>query len=689
MVLKGDMRRVLSAILIFAAAQCAHGAATWWNRDYAARRAVTVYAPEVSLPGDNAAVVTFYTGGHLKKDGADIRVVARVREVPHMLFGVGPGDTATLAFAVEDGVRDYHIYFGNEKAESVDYKWEPQRGLILETREYKGGNPRNIEAMREIWQESGPFYGAGSVDRIWHGQNMYGPSEKFTSLYTGWFMARVPGRYEFATSSDDASFLLVDGEVVVSWPGRHGPVADARHKGAVTLKAGVHKLQYAHASDGGSTCAVAAWLPPGGNAFEVIPEGVFTPLSRAVTGALEVAGERVSADFTTEIAGEALLVTDEELYAVKMTFTSTTSGIPTNLVYWDFGDGNYGRGASATHIYLAEGVYPVRMRLGTESNAPEVTQRVHVHQHWGRQTSVEINDIATYASTISRYEVEKLDRGSLVNMLRFAREQGTYDFIKRAALALVSCREATAGDVSFASATLMEAAGAKRLSADAAVLSALGAAYKAAGDDASRTAPAASLAEIFLERGEAGKAEEVALSALAGVKDDLSKRRLFIAAGDAARYQGDAEKALNALTAAEEIPLGRTGIQETALGGAMAFAAEDYIRRYDYKKALEEIDRWDWEKPLEKLEGYSSYLRAQAYHGQGRDARALGELGAIVSVSPGSAYAPRALIMSARILQSAGNREAARGAVGKIVSEYQTSQEVREARQMLLELGGK
>jgi len=685
-VLKICMRTTIAVCLAAFFSAAASGQTFWWNKDFQARRAVTVWAPEMNLPGDDAAVVTFYTGGHLEADGSDIRVVARGRQVPHLLFGVGPGDTATIAFKAEKGVRDCHIYFGNKNAGAPKYDWEPQRGLILQTRGFGGGDPKNLPAMRAILKRAEPFYGAAAVDRIWHGQNMFGPPGSFVSMYVGWLVCTTPGQYAFATTSDDASFLLVDGKEVISWPGWHGPVADARHNGRVTLKGGLHLLEYLHVNGGASTCAVAAWMPPGAEKFEVIPETAFAPLSRAEVGPLELAGGGVAADFEAEIVGEALMSQSEEIYAAKMAFADTTAGSKTSVVHWDFGDGQYARGPSATHIYLASGVYAVTMRLGTGPAAASITQRIQVHQHWGWQTKKDIDDITAYFSEISRYDVEALDAPSCINLLKLADEQGSMDFAKRVALAAVSREGAAADDLETVTALIRRIMGPARIAADEGLIAAY---TKAAREQKgkAKAVMARALSDIMLERGRAREAEGVLRDALAEAPDAMTKRRLFIAYADAARYALDAEAARNALLAAQEIPLDRSALQGTALGGAVAFAAEDYIARREWQDAEEALDRWDWEKPLEKLQGYSSYLRALVYQGEKREARSLAELEATAASCPESAYAPKALFLAAKIQLARGNREAARAALDKITGEYPASGEVENARQMLLQVG--
>ena len=123
------------------------------------------------------------------------------------------------------------------------------------------------------------------------------------------WLARMPadGKYGFATSSDDASFLMLDGKLVVDWPGYHGCVGDCRHNATVALGAGIHRFEYLHMSRGGTTCAVAAWLRPGMKDWEIIPEAAFAPLSRAEVGPMETLGGDVPCDFDIKISGEALI----------------------------------------------------------------------------------------------------------------------------------------------------------------------------------------------------------------------------------------------------------------------------------------------------------------------------------------------------------------------------------------------
>jgi TolA-binding protein len=656
--------------------------APWWNSDWSARRPVAVTPPDQSIPGDDSAVITFFTAGLVKPDGSDLRVIARGQEMPVKVYGVGPGDLATIGFKVDRMARECHVYFGNPSAPPRDYRWEPQRGLILETRGYAGGNPNNLQNTNRILASSTPFHGAGPVDRVWQGHNLFGPTDRFVSRYVGFFRAAVDGEYSFATSSDDASFLLVNGKEVVSWPGWHGPVADARHNASVKLPAGMHRLEYLHVSTGGSSCAVAAWRTPGAKGFEPIPASAFSPLSRAITGPLETTAPGAAGDFACDITGQALLSTSEDLYAVKVSFADRTTVPSSSSVTWDFGDGQSARGRSASHVYLADGLYAVTMTLGSGPSSRWVTNRIHVHQHWGWQTQKEIDDINSFLPEIARYDIDKLDPPSCLNLMTLAREKLGPDVVKRAALSIVArSGSVDAAHVRDALVRLEDAIGFEKAASDDALVSACAQGFKNAGSPG-KAVLALWLSDVLLERGAAGQAATFAKAALA---DDVgpARRLLFIAVGDAARYLGDAPAARAAYAAADAVPIERTDVQRSALSGGLALKVESAVRDKEYAVAEQALDAWDLEKPLEKLQGYSSYLRASLYRAAGRDARALLELQALAAVSPESPFAPRALLLAAKIHAAGGNSDAAKVLLDKIVQVYPLSPEVAEAKDLL------
>lgn len=99
--------------------------------------------------------------------------------------------------------------------------------------------------------------------------------DRFSAEHRGLLYAPVSGTYWFATDSDDASEIEVDGRVVVGWYGGHVPSGDWSHAGSVDLSAGWHVFVYRMEEGVGGQAARAAWKKPGDSAFSVIPRDAF------------------------------------------------------------------------------------------------------------------------------------------------------------------------------------------------------------------------------------------------------------------------------------------------------------------------------------------------------------------------------------------------------------------------------
>ena len=125
--------------------------------------------------------------------------------------------------------------------------WDPPAaGCLLEVRDFSGGDIETIAAIKDRWRQAKHTQGRGFVPNIFLGINPFGPSENFGALFRGVFVAPRTGEYGFATVSDDASVLTVDGQDVASWPGGHGVDARAylQHGGKIQLTAGLHRVEY-------------------------------------------------------------------------------------------------------------------------------------------------------------------------------------------------------------------------------------------------------------------------------------------------------------------------------------------------------------------------------------------------------------------------------------------------------------
>ena len=133
----------------------------------------------------------------------------------------GPSDRLRLCFAMLSIAKKYFVYYGNQTSDSADTDWHPQRGLVLTGWKYRGGELSDLATTLEAFGKAEPLQRMKFVPNVFRGHNPFGPTGDTCHKYEGWLICPDTGSYVFATSSDDASFLLIDDDQVVAWPGRH------------------------------------------------------------------------------------------------------------------------------------------------------------------------------------------------------------------------------------------------------------------------------------------------------------------------------------------------------------------------------------------------------------------------------------------------------------------------------------
>src|SRR3954471_16864943 len=93
----------------------------------------------------------------------------------------------------------------------------------------------------------------------------------FSVEWRGYIAILRTGTYTFGTTSDDGSWLSVDGKPVVENPGRHSQVD---RQGSIVLSAGVHPVLIRYFQDGGD-CAFQATWARNGDAVQPIPKSAW------------------------------------------------------------------------------------------------------------------------------------------------------------------------------------------------------------------------------------------------------------------------------------------------------------------------------------------------------------------------------------------------------------------------------
>ena len=679
------------------------GAEGWWNGQWQCRRRVTAFG-QIDAPGPDICYVEFFTGGYAKKDGSDLRVVEHGRVVPHQVIFAGPGDFVKLVIKMDRAAkksRTFHVYYGNPQAKPLKHTLDIRRGLLMEVRHYKGGGCANWGQMQRTLEKSeGHVMGAGFVKNIHHGHNPFGPSENCVSIYRGWFKCRQKGTYFFATTSDDASFMFIDGKLTVQWPGIHRavPFAHKRMQKALPLTAGFHKLEYYHLQLGARHIAVAAWAPPGARAwrnkkykrFEVIPEKVFPKVILGRAGPYERADKKTCPDFTAAKKGETYL---HGKPIVRMAFLDCTQPRPVTrkTTRWDWGDGNEGEGTGTEHVYFTPGLYKVTMTVEHRGKRYSVSQVVDAFQDWNKQIERKIDPLAEYCPRVSKYRFARMKAPDLLVAARYFEKIEKWPELAKASAAIVARGKDFSDDDLHARSVLYAQVLSQRFRKHRDAVLALAKAEECATAAPYKARLALAAGDIAVKSWrnpeQAFGHYQRVLSRYRDTGSDV-KRRALVGLGDAYRQQGEYEKASDKYEAAMLIPVSGQPYHKLAVRvGTLARAIEYYIQRSrvprDRDEAASMLDTWEWEYPTQKLIGHSTLLRAKLAYRLKHYDEAIAELEEFIGVNPKSHYAGESLIVLAESYFAKRDVKKAKNALETLISDYRDSDQVDKAKTML------
>lgn len=651
--------------------------------------------------GRKVGVVGFHHAGLARPEGSDVTVSDAGGLLKHRVLQAGPGTFLRVAFEYRDP-DDVTVAFGATPnpardrpppapGESPYYApppvplppseenaWEPTAGLLLTTFPLPEGvraddwqdMRRTLAAARKLG-----LYGRDFTDAVYHGYHPFSDADKFVSVYEGWIGIPEDGDYTFCTSSDDASFLLVDGKVVVSWPGAHGAVGDTRFKKKITLAKGVHRFAYHHVNFGGPTIACAAWQGPSWDRIVPIAPESFAPVARFTADLPPRKGGNPSVWTTFGYAGESY-IQGHPLIAYRFSL-STTVNIKRDL-FWYFGDGCSEGPSDAferTHIYLRPNLVPFRLRYGGTA----LVNLVHIHPDYSRRIDKQPDEPGPYLDAIAGYPFESLHEPDLTAAIDVLATDAKYaDAVLRACHALLS-REDADPKRAFDAALLLG----ERLRQGGKPEEAV-AVYRAATEreGMGRYRTARLLRQVgdtyfyYLNDIDAALNEyDKVVGRYADVLEANIVRVTKIKIGDIFRQRGDGAKARRLYTEAEALKIGeeRTFAQNTVRKGALYKAADDFLKRGEIETARKWLEILEWEYPMEKLDGYSSLVRARIAKKEGNLHEARKQLGWFVAAAPQSAYAAEALFRLAEFQREAGENETFARTAARLVREYPES----------------
>jgi TolA-binding protein len=666
--------------------------------EYNAERTVTIPAGKAY----SVVVTEFLHHGEIAPDGKNVIVTSQNKVVPFRVLQVGPGDFCRLAFQPVRGQSEYDILYGGKPSDEPPPAWNNADGLLLETRQFKRCNLNSFDSLREAFNSSKPI-GSDYVAGVHHAENPFVlRQEPFLSRYSGTLHIPTAGKYGFMTSSEDASFLLIDDKLVVSAPGRHGPVRRA-FRGSrqdIQLSAGAHKFEYYHAAAGTNAMMVAAWEinPKDAKPQQpaLIPAENFHAerIGRLPAERLTLRALKAPPDFEAMIGGDVPLP-DNDLPLIGVAFRDLSSRAMTGQgkPQWDFGDGQTSELPNPLHVYLRPGIYKVKLTYRRAGKNAEIANRIEIDRpNLTRRERIQEKEkghtLDYYLKILETYDPKNLDAAALrqlvsafeaksLSLENKPNEARRYlNKAVQAGRAAFAEDSAAAGDEELA--RLARAIGPMariKLGDSAAALALWEGAIErlktpdlkaecrlAAADillnDLAKPAEAKPLLETV--SAQAGKART-------GPFESISQR----VEGDYHASTGDGKAARKAYLAAEQA-LGkpRNFIESTAWKGARSRSAEVFIKEKQFDRAAEELFAWQREYPADAIEGYLNLLLCKYYCSREMYDAAIAQAERLQAVNADSAYVDQILLLSADCELRRGKKDRALATLNSILKDY-------------------
>jgi TolA-binding protein len=717
--------------------------------EFNALRSVTVPAGK----GYTIAVAEFFHHGEIRSDGSNVLVIAKNSKelVPMRVLQVGPGDFCRVAFQTIRSQAEYELLYGGDPPKESPPAWTRHDGLLLETRQFKRCDFNSFEAVRKAFESATPI-GADYVESVFHAANPFTlKREPFLSRYSGQLHLTKSGTYGLYTSSQDCSFLLIDGKLAASAPGHHGPLYHARQaeRHDVKLQAGSHAFEYYHAAAGGSAMMVAACeVDPGAKPKRpaMIPSEMFRAdaVFHVLAGNVVLRTTKLVPDFVAKIVGDVPLP-DDDVPLVGVVFHNTSPKSLTTQgakLHWDFGDGQTSEQSNPSHVYLRPGLYTVTLAARHGSTPVEMANKLYIDRPLLTMQD-KLHSLDNYLSTIERYDPKTLDAASLRQLVialeaeslalqtqadEAVRKAQAADAdseprpdakkkspqIKKTAPPEGESAEArryleaavAAGKAGFAKdsqvrgeldllrlAELVGPMARQRLGdSETAML-----AWRVAGERTVASEPKAecqiAAADIaindLLQFTTAKALLDAAAKALGKAKSGPAAANFQRVLGDYCAATGDGKSAAKAYAESQRLATAnRRFIEKTAWQGAHTRSTEEFIKQGQFARAAEELQAWRKEFPIERLDGYLTLLYARYWAGRGKYAQAVAQAEQLLTANPDSPYVDQILLLSADCDIRLGRKQRAIATLHALVKDYPGSPWVSQAKQTIATLQG-
>ncbi len=629
-------------------------AADWWDAEWQYRRLISFERAGQRFADSPGGRVFLDIPDKAYADSRDVRVVdEKGKMLKSKVIWFDESDRIELI--CELGTKEsVYVYWGNKKAKKVDKSmiFEPEFGLYLETSEKPDGNFDTWQQTQELFAKSKKIYGRTINLNVQERFNRFGPSDNYLSHYFGWLECPETGKYKFYTASDDASFLLIDGKMIVQWAGVHTAHSGVygQHFGSVILSKGKHRFDYYHVESTADQACVAGWRLPSkfnaeleeGETF-LIPAKNFGGFVEGVTKNLEIRGQTIVADFV-HIPLSDLYMSESDAI-VKVHFTARIHGIE-NIVgkykfEWDFGNGNKSTGSQTVHVFLTSGIYEVTLKVvTTEKTLVTETIKLKVLPIWDQNSRFNENSANYFYQQIKDYEFSKISKNGLQNFYAVA-DMINNETGKLKALRMIVKYIDDFSDYEkpliYIELAELEAFIAKDLKK---CTEALGNAQKLSKSQTVKFSIMIKTAELFFKAFEQPEEAKKILQELEKNVEKLSvfqKQDLFLTFGDFYRLAGNLDEAKKNYEAVTKAGILNNAVDDTLMAD-WRLRISNYIRLGYSTNAVSLVNDWRRRNPMSYIDSDLAYWEIKAQLADGQISKAQVQAKILIKGQPSNIY---------------------------------------------------
>ncbi|WP_206290301.1 PKD domain-containing protein [Humisphaera borealis] len=612
----------------------------WIDPAWPFRRPIDVDWVADRATGDELIYADLYTGGTHQPDGSDLRVAtADDKLLRTRVLTVGPGDRIRIAFPAVKGVSRYYAYFGHPKPPPLEPAMADiprSAGLLMEMRELTQADINNAAELEKAWNAAEKVIGRTLIPHASLGVNPFGEQQRTISRFEGTFPVGFDGDYFFALSADDRAAVFIDGKPVIF---TDAAIGDVRNNAAVRLSAGKRSLVIYHANLAGDGRFAVAFRRAETQRWQALSSDVLGKPLWGKAGALERPEQALIADFAVAYQGECFFAGG---YSHRYQFTANPprQGVAANYE-WDFGNGQTATGPAATQVYLADGVYPVKLVVRDGTRSDTRTQRIAVSRDWEWTDRPTEEPLERHALVVAGYRADRLPPTWLPRAALLFVRAGKLDQALSAAAAGAAARvPADAGQVMTALTEAADAAVEAGRLPDAVKLWRL-----TPADSLLQPGPAKALALLQLWR--QGDADGAAKTLAQLPMDDPDLKR---ALGQALVLSGKRAEGAKLL---ESLPMEDDPARRAAISGASARTVEFYIATKDADAGENAWAVWQQRLPTDFLQGHAVMLKVRLLELRKSNAAAANIAEAFARAVPDSPYSPPLLDRASRLIGEA------------------------------------